>query len=114
MPRVLLALVVSTLGGGPPSHPAIRAAPDVRSCRACHQQIVATFIETAHFRTSAEATAESVKARFTEGHDVLRTGGAGIYFRMERRRGVIYETGVGSGGGSRRSERRVMVIGSGG
>jgi len=113
MPRVLLALVVSTLGGGPPSHPAIRAAPEVRSCRACHQQIVATFIETAHFRTSAEATAQSVKARFTEGHDVLRTGAAGIYFRMERRNGVFYETGVDSGRGTSRAERIDIVIGSG-
>ena len=113
MPRVLLALVVSTLGGGPPSHPAIRAAPDVRSCRACHQQIVATFIETAHFRTSAEATAQSVKARFTEGHDVLRTGAAGIYFRMERRNGVFYETGVDSGRGTSRAERIDIVLGSG-
>src|SRR5213082_613415 len=113
MPRVLLALVVSTLGGGPPSHPAIRAAPDVRSCRACHQQIVATFIETAHFRTSAEATAQSVKARFAEGHDVLRTGAAGIYFRMERRNGVFYETGVDSARGTSRAERIDIVIGSG-
>src|SRR5213082_4283378 len=113
MPRVLLALVVSTLGGRPPSHPLIRAAPEVRSCRACHQQIVATFIETAHFRTSAEATAQSVKARFTEGHDVLRTGAAGIYFRMERRNGVFYQTGVDSGRGASHAERIDIVIGSG-
>src|SRR5213082_2901878 len=113
MPRVLLALVVSTLGGGPPSHPAIRAAPDIRSCQPCHQRIVASFTRTAHFRTSAEASAQSVKARLGEGHDVLRTGAAGVYFHMERRNGVFYQTGVDSGRGTSHAERIDLVIGSG-
>jgi hypothetical protein len=113
MPRVLLALIVSTLGGGTPSHPATNPAPEIRSCQPCHQRIVATFLETAHFRTSAEATARSVTARFSEGHNVLRTGAAGIYFRMERRNDVFYQTGVDSGKGTSRAERIDIVIGSG-
>src|SRR2546421_2190933 len=113
MPRALLALLVSTLGGGTPSHPAANAPPETRSCQPCHQTIVATFIQTAHFQTSAEATAQSVKARFSEGHNLLRTGAAGIYFRMERRNGAFYQTGVDSGQGTSRAERIDVVIGSG-
>src|SRR5881394_1707200 len=113
MPRALFALLVSTLGGGTPPHPAIKAAPEIRSCQPCHQRIVASFARTAHFRTSAEASAQSVKARFGEGHDVLRTGAAGVYFHMERRNGVFYETGVDSGRGTSRAERIDLVVGSG-
>src|SRR5207302_2965325 len=112
MPRVLLALVMSTLGGATPSHPATKP-PEVRSCQPCHQRIVTTFLETAHFRTSAEATARSVRARFSEGHNVLRTGAAGIYFRMERRNDVLSQTGVHSGKGISHEERIDLVIGSG-
>src|SRR2546423_3992004 len=113
MPRALLALLVSTLGGGTPSHPAANALPETTSCQPCHQTIVANFLRTAHFQTSAEATAQSVKARFSEGHNLLRTGAAGIYFRMERRNGAFYQTGVDSGQGTSRAERIDVVIGSG-
>src|SRR5947208_5005475 len=113
MPRALFALLVSTLGGGTPPHPATNAAPEIRTCQPCHQRVVASFVRTAHFRTSAEASAQSVKARFGEGHDVLRTGAAGVYFHMERRNGVFYQTGVDSGRGTSHAERIDLVIGSG-
>src|SRR2546421_1594827 len=113
MPRALLALLVSTLGGGTPTHPAANAPPEPRSCQPCHQTIVANFLRTAHFQTSAEATAQSIKAQFSEGHNLLRTGAAGIYFRMERRNGAFYQTGVDSGQGTSRAERIDVVIGSG-
>ncbi len=113
MPRALLALLVSALWGGTPSHSAAPTVPDPKSCQACHHQIVATFLQTAHFRTSAEATAQSVKGRFSEGHNLLRTRAAGIYFRMERRDGALYQTGVDSGRGTSRAERIDLVIGSG-
>jgi hypothetical protein len=116
-PRLLLGLV----GGGAAlawgysgSHrPADSSARDPRSCQPCHQQIVATFIQTAHFHTSAEATAQSIQGRFSEGHNVLRTGARGIYFTMERRDGAWYETGVDSAQGRSRTERIDLVIGSG-
>jgi len=44
---------------------------------------------------------------------VLRTGAAGIYFRMERRNDVFYQTGVDSGKGTSHAERIDIVIGSG-
>src|SRR5438034_7028815 len=78
MPRLLLGMLVWAVASGgrgtPPAHP----------CETCHREIVATFRETAHFRTSADASARSVKGQFAAGRSVLRTGSPGIYFRMER------------------------------
>src|SRR5947199_10734126 len=85
MPRLLLGLLVSALD------PLTQGAG---SCTACHQQIVATFTQTAHFRTSAEATARSVKGPFAAGHNLLRHGSVGVFFKMERRYGSLYQTGV--------------------
>jgi hypothetical protein len=115
MPRLFLGLVGAALvWGGTRSHPpADPFAPDPRSCQPCHQQIVATFIQTAHFHTSAEATAQSIKARFSQGHNVLRTRASGIYFKMERRNGGWYETGIDSAHGRSRTEQIDLVIGSG-
>src|SRR6184192_3101355 len=93
MPRLLLGILVSAVasggGGTPPAHP----------CEACHREIVATFRETAHFRTSADASARSIKGQFAAGRNVLRTGSKGIYFRMERRDNVFYQTAVDSARG---------------
>jgi hypothetical protein len=113
MPRLLVGLLVATICGGAPSHPTARPVPEAGSCRACHQQIVATFVRTAHFQTSAEATAQSIKGRFSEGHNLLRTRKEGIYFKMERRDGAFYETGVDSGRRASRTGRIDVVIGSG-
>ncbi len=87
--------------------------PSVRSCQLCHRQIVETFLQTAHFHTSAEATPQSVKGRFSEGHNLLRTGVPGVYFRSEGRDGGFYETGVDSARGRSRTERIDVAIGSG-
>src|SRR5206468_12131110 len=87
--------------------------PPARSCEACHQEIVATFLETAHFRTSAEASARSIKGHFAAGRNVLRTGSKGIYYRMERRDNVFYQTAVDSARGQSRTERIDLVVGSG-
>src|SRR6266849_9977752 len=107
MPRLLLGMLVSAVasGGGctPPAHP----------CEVCHREIVATFPETAHFRTSADASARSIKGQFVAGRNVLRTGSKGIYFRMERRDNVFYQTAVDSVRGRSRTERIDLVVGSG-
>jgi hypothetical protein len=102
-----LGLVVAVIASH--DHP----GPSVRSCQLCHRQIVETFIQTGHFHTSAEATKQSVKGRFSEGHNVLRTGVPGVYFRSEVRHGAFYETGVDSARGRSRTERIDVVIGSG-
>jgi len=75
--------------------------------------VFATFIQTAHFQTSAEATAQSIKGRFSKGHNVLRTRLEGIYFTMERRNAAFYQTAVDSAQGRSISERIELVVGSG-
>src|SRR5438552_16158276 len=104
MPRLLLGLLVSALD------PLTQGAG---SCTACHQQIVATFTQTAHFRTSAEATARSVKGPFAAGHNLLRTRSEGVYFKMERRNVAFYQTGVDSARGRSTTERVDVVVGAG-
>jgi hypothetical protein len=114
-PRLLLGLVVTTVAGdglrSPP--PPNRSRPQAQSCKACHQSVFATFVQTAHFQTSAAATALSVKGRFSPGHNLLRTRAAGVYFRMEQRDGAFYQTAVDSISGTSRSERIDLVVGSG-
>ena len=82
-------------------------------CKACHEKIVTTFVQTAHFQTSAEATAQSIKGSFAEGHNLLRTRADGIYFKMEQRKGAFYQTGVDSAHSRARTERIDLVVGSG-
>ena len=82
--------------GAPFHHTTLLLGQQPSACRACHQKVFATFVQTAHFRTSAEATARTVKARFYEGHNLLRTGTEGVYFVMEQRDGAFHETGVDS------------------
>src|SRR5256712_748808 len=88
-------------------------AVDAMPCKACHETIFNTFAQTAHFKTSAEATAQSIKGSFIEGHNLLRTRADGIYFKMERRKGAFYQTGVDSAQSRARTERIDLVVGSG-
>src|SRR6266566_4956171 len=87
MSRALLALLVTAAAGaGPPSHRASTPfRPQAGLCKACHQNVFASFVQTAHFHTSAEATTQSVRGRFSGGHNLLRTSSEGLYFKMERR-----------------------------
>src|SRR5437867_5677786 len=113
MPRPQLGLLVLTIWGGAPSHPTANPAPDARSCQACHQRIVASFVGTAHFQTSAEASARTIRGRFSEGHNLLHTRVEGVYFKMERRDNAFYQTAVDSARGWSRTERIDLVFGSG-
>jgi len=88
-------------------------AADAMPCKACHEKIVTTFVQTAHFQTSAEATAQSIKGSFAAGHNLLRTRADGIYFKMEQRKGAFYQTGVDSAHSRARTERIDLVVGSG-
>src|SRR5256885_1135074 len=100
LPGLVGAMLVWAAGGGggsprlsrPPAPPARGVTPPGGSCRACHQEIVDSFVKTAHARTSAEATARSVKGRFAAGQNMLRTRAPGVYFKMERRGAAFYET----------------------
>jgi hypothetical protein len=100
----LLASAVAWVGVPVPAAP---------PCETCHQALAASYRETAHFRTSAAATAHSVKGRFSEGHNVLHTRLPGTYFKMEQRNGVFYQTGFDSARNTSRTEPIDFVVGSG-
>ena len=91
----------------------------VESCRVCHQAIFDTFIQTAHFRTSARAGASSIKGEgnskgaFSDERNILRTRTVGVFFKMERRGEDFYQTAVDSSENRSRTERFDIVIGSG-
>ena len=83
------------------------------ACKGCHQKIVESFVQTAHFRTSAQANAETVKGHVADGHNVLRTQRPNVYFKVENTGGAFYQTGVDSAQSQSRTERMDLVIGSG-
>src|SRR5262245_60698694 len=89
----------------------------VEACRVCHQAIFDAFTQTAHFKTSARASASSItgagKRNFADGRNILRTHTAGVLFIMERRGADFYQTAVDAPGNRTRTERFDIVIGSG-
>src|SRR5438093_13435232 len=89
MSRALLALLVTAgAGAGPPSHRASkRFRRQAGLCMAWDQKVFATFVQTAHLHTSAEATTQSIRGRFSGAHNLLRSSSEGLYFEMERRSG---------------------------
>jgi hypothetical protein len=99
--------------GTPPPPPTGAVTQEATSCEPCHARIVRTFLQTAHFATSARATARSVKGTFSAGHDVLRTGSPGISFKMERRADGFYQTGIDSTNARAATARFDLVVGSG-
>jgi hypothetical protein len=94
-------------------------SPGMESCRRCHEKIVDSFMETAHYRTSSLADAHTIKGSFSEGQNVLRTRSEGTYFKMERRiadgEDAFYQTGYQStkSGVNSRTEQIDLLIGSG-
>ena len=89
----------------------------IESCRVCHQTIFDNFIKTAHFKTSARASAASItgesRGNFSDGRNILRTRNSDIYFKLERRDASYYQTAVDSSKRRSRTERFDIVIGSG-
>jgi hypothetical protein len=113
--RLLLGLLVAPLiWAGARSHPAAGPlAPPATACQPCHQQIFESFVETAHFRTSAEATGQAIKGRFAPGSNVLRTRSKSVYFKMEQRSTAFYQTAVDLTHSGSITRRIDLVIGSG-
>ncbi len=90
-----------------------RALAESASCRSCHEAIVTSYLETAHFNTSAEAGATTIRGSFTPGRNTLRTRAPGVYYTMEQRGETFYQTARDSGQGLERSEPFGIVVGSG-
>ncbi len=64
-------------------------APDV--CRECHQENFSSFLSTAHAKTSAEPTAESILGSFEPGRNVLKTGNPELWFSMTTDQAGYYQ-----------------------
>jgi hypothetical protein len=80
-------------------------------CAVCHRDIAAKFALTAHANASRLASEGSILGSFEPGANQLFTRNPGVYFKMERRAGGFYQTGVA--GGRAQTERFDVVIGSG-
>ncbi len=112
IPPIGFALVLTVLGAvSPPQSSPTDGAPG--SCRRCHEHIVERYLLTAHFRTSAEATARTIKGSFVAGQNVLLTGNPSVKFQMTHSMGRFLQTGVDVAHGSAKSEGFDLVIGSG-
>lgn len=114
--RWAVALAIPLAGAACRSEPpgsGERALAEAASCRPCHEAIVAGYLQTAHFNTSAEASAQSVRGSFAEGRNVLRTRRANISFLMEQREDGLYQTARDHARNLARSERFGIVVGSG-
>ncbi len=86
---------------------------EATACRPCHQGIVDTYLETAHYRTSAPATAETIRGSFAEGRNVLQTRVPSVRFKLEHRQQGFYQTASDLSRMTSRSERFDLVTGSG-
>ena len=110
---LLLALATLAACGRSASSVASRDSAELTSCRECHEQIVANYVQTAHFNTSSEASAATIKGPFVEGRNVLQTRSEGVSFTMEHRKDGFYQTASDTKQNLSRSERFGVVIGSG-
>jgi len=80
-------------------------------CGPCHQAVVTSYQQTAHFLTSSSADSTTIRGSFLEGRNALQTAVPGVYFRMERRGEAFYQTAFDHG--RSHSERFDLVLGSG-
>ena len=55
------------------------------ACQSCHQDRHASFVHTAHHRTSAAASRASIAGSFEPGENVLKTDSQGLWFKMVER-----------------------------
>jgi hypothetical protein len=80
-------------------------------CGPCHGEILSSYGQTAHARTSSRAAADTIRGSFEEGKNILRTRDSQVYFRMERRGDAFYQTGFDHG--KTHGERFDLALGSG-
>jgi hypothetical protein len=86
------------------------------ACAACHQDKVATYHQTAHFKTSSWPSAKTIHGRFGAGSDTMGTANPDLRFVMEsNERGFFQTARVVTDQGSilSRTERMDVVVGSG-
>lgn len=87
-----------------------------RACAQCHAEKVRTFHQTAHSRTSALASAESIHGKFGAESNTLATVNPDLYFVMEAVAKGFTQTAHMRTSGTQemsRSEKMDVVVGSG-
>lgn len=62
------------------------------ACRECHEDRHSSFVHTAHYRTSAAASVESVAGSFEPGENEMETGSFGLSFKMIQRDGRLFQS----------------------
>jgi hypothetical protein len=86
------------------------------SCVSCHEEQSATFLQTAHARTSSVARADTVFGSFRSGSNMLLTANPDLHFRMDATASGFTQTAVrreSSGEVLSRTESFDIVVGSG-
>ena len=78
----------------PPEHTAISENPGflgADACQECHQERHASFIHTAHYRTSLPADEDSIAGSLDDGRNVLTTENPNVQMQMLQRDDQCYQ-----------------------
>ncbi len=112
--RLLAVALLASGCSNRPASPDLSGPPllEVSTCRACHQSIVDSYTQTAHFNTSAPADSHTIKGHFTEGRNTLQTRNLSLRFTMDHRQQGFYQTAADQSRLTSRSERFDLVMGS--
>ena len=81
------------------------------TCAACHKDIYAAHLKTAHFQTSQTANAENIKGSFDSGKNTFSFGNGGMV-KMEHRPGGFYQSAIYDGV-EKKAQRFDIIFGSG-
>jgi len=85
------------------------------ACHSCHQDKAESFHRTAHYLTSALPDKDSILGSFSPDANILKTSNPDLFFRMEKKDDVFFQTAVQGVTPyiTSRTERFNLVIGSG-
>lgn len=86
---------------------------EAETCRACHQDIVTSYLTTAHYRTSAHGDSTTVAGPFAPARARLTTSRPGVYYQMTYQAGRPSVSAFDTSRGLSRTEPMAVVTGSG-
>ena len=107
-------LSLETLRGEPALIGQTKREADI-ACRDCHRDVVDRYLSTAHYRTSFEASLQTVSGPIEDGRNILRTRDPLTHFRIIQEDGQLFQVAEWMEKG-RRKERKEpidLVVGSG-
>lgn len=104
-----------TDGRRPNSNPARQGFVRADVCGQCHADKFESFQETAHFRTSSEATLKTVLGQFGPEHGRLKTRDPNLWFELLSQDDGLFQRVVveRDGNAYQHTERMDLVVGSG-